>query len=62
MSEDEKTYSFMNNYLIFKKVGSPAKGAIVTGVVDEVLTPIVEETIKVPIIKKPIALKKSIVL
>jgi len=63
---DEKVYSFMNNYLVFKKVGSPSKAAVLSGVVEEslsVIEPQKEEDkpviiFKKPIIKKPLTLKR----
>ena len=58
MGEDEKLYSFMNNYFIYKKVASPGKAAVTTGVVEESLTPLEKITVpillKKPIIKKPV--------
>ena len=56
MVQDEKTYSFMNNYLIFKKVGSISKKNLEEDVKTESPK---KEKIIVPIVKKTMQLKKK---
>ena len=56
MVQDEKTYSFMNNYLIFKKVGSISKKNLEEDVKTESPK---KEKIIVPIVKKTMQLKKN---